>query len=203
MVRRIASPGIAKSFLTRAFQSNRSQSNQMALTPNFGDLRYRINDHFGRSLAQLAAFPQDPFAIADRLLSTVNDEFKMFNREMGGERATGRTDLSVWFPSTDVRESEDSFVFHCDLPGVKKEDIQVDLKSDRLTISGKREQIKKEESEKWQYSERSFGTFSRSFHVPAGTQKSDVSATYNDGVLEVKVKKAPPAVEDESKIMIE
>ncbi len=67
---------------------------------------------------------------------------------------------------------------------------------------GKREQETKEGNENWRYMERSYGSFCRSFNVPPGTKKSDISANYKDGVLEVTVKK-PPMVEDQAPIMIE
>lgn len=106
----------------------------MALA-HFGDLRSRVNDHFGRSLAQLSSFPSDPFDVADRLMQLVGDEFKTFNRDLMGPMQTQEKDiekhrrLAMWVPAVDVRESADAFHFHCDLPGVKKEDIQVQLTS--------------------------------------------------------------------------
>eukprot|EP00667_Euglena_gracilis_P020874 EG_transcript_22680 len=179
----------------------------MALA-HFGDLRSRVNDHFGRSLAQLSSFPSDPFDVADRLMQLVGDEFKTFNRDLMGPMQTQEKDiekhrrLAMWVPAVDVRESADAFHFHCDLPGVKKEDIQVDLKGDQLVLCGKRELEKKEENEKWKYAERSEGSFCRSFNLPAGTQKDDIAASYADGVLQIKVKKNPQ-VEQQSRIMIE
>eukprot|EP00669_Euglena_mutabilis_P007508 TRINITY_DN2778_c0_g1_i1.p1 TRINITY_DN2778_c0_g1~~TRINITY_DN2778_c0_g1_i1.p1 ORF type:complete len:353 (-),score=35.24 TRINITY_DN2778_c0_g1_i1:213-1235(-) len=158
-----------------------------------GSLRSRVNGLFGRRLAELEAFRADPFSLADELLADVQAEFQDFRAAKGG----------AWYPSVDVQETPERIVVHCDLPGIPKESIQIDLTRDRLVISGKREQQATDRTDGWQYAERSFGLFSRSFAVPPGTTRKDVTAAYKDGVLEVIVKKQPPPVEKDTRIPIQ
>lgn len=80
---------------------------------------------------------------------------------------------------------------HADVPGVKPEDLEVhlDAKSNTVTISGSRHSEKNEQSDKFHVVERTFGSFARSFHVPAGVKEQDISAEFVNGVLGVKVLK--------------
>src|SRR5919206_1775972 len=79
----------------------------------------------------------------------------------GGARAPG-----AFVPAFDVKETNDAYVFTADLPGVKESDLELSLTGNRLTISGNREEEKKEQDERWYAYERSYGTFSRTFTLP-------------------------------------
>jgi HSP20 family protein len=90
-----------------------------------------------------------------------------------------------------VKETKDSYVFKADLPGVKEENLDVSLTGNRLTISGQRQEEKKEEGDRHYVYERSFGSFSRSFTLPEGIDVDHVQAELKDGVLNVVVPKKP------------
>lgn len=90
----------------------------------------------------------------------------------------------------DVHESDKAYEIHADLPGVKKEDIEVTLANDVLTVSAKKNtESSKEDNGKVVWRERSSGSISRSFSVSPGTREKDIKASFNDGVLTLTVPK--------------
>jgi HSP20 family protein len=92
-----------------------------------------------------------------------------------------------------VKETKESFVFTADLPGVAEKDLQVQLSDNRLSISGKRESEKTEQNETYYASERSYGSFTRSFVLPEGIDADKAHAQLKNGVLSVAVPKRPEA----------
>ncbi len=91
----------------------------------------------------------------------------------------------------DVHETEDAFEIHADLPGVKKEDIDVTLENDVLTVAAsKKTETEEKKKGKVIYRERSSGAISRSFSVAPGTTQDDIAANFVDGVLTLSVPKA-------------
>jgi len=96
---------------------------------------------------------------------------------------------SRWAPAFDVRETDKDIVIHADLPGVKKEDMTLELQEGRLTISGERKFEKKEENEKYHHLERSYGKFVRTFPVPKTLKEQDIKARVDNGILEISFPK--------------
>jgi HSP20 family protein len=92
-----------------------------------------------------------------------------------------------WTPHVDVRERDGRFIVRADLPGLSKDDIQVELGYEVLTIRGERRQEKKEEREGYSYSECRYGSFYRAIPLPEGCDASKVTAEFRDGVLEVSM----------------
>ena len=103
---------------------------------------------------------------------------------LGGQPLLTPTEFN-WAPVVDVRETGKGMLIHAELPGVKKEDINIELRDNMLTLSGKKSFEKKEENEQYRRLERSYGSFSRSITVPEGTTEKDITARYDNGVLEV------------------
>jgi len=99
----------------------------------------------------------------------------------------------VFSPDFDVKETKEAFVFKADLPGVEVKDVEVQATDNRLTISGKRSAEKEEKSETTYRCERSFGSFTRAFTLPAGGDLERVAAELKNGVLTVSVPKKPEA----------
>jgi HSP20 family protein len=90
----------------------------------------------------------------------------------------------------DVKEDENGFTVKADVPGVKKEDIQVDVADDQVTLRAEAKSEKEEKKdEKVVYSERSYGMASRSFTLPATVDAKAASAEYKDGVLTLTLPK--------------
>ena len=95
---------------------------------------------------------------------------------------------------TDVRETENSYELDVDLPGFKKEDVNVELKNGYLTIAASKSLDKDEKDQKGRYirQERYAGSMSRSFYVGDDVESADVSAKFEDGILKISVPKAAP-----------
>ena len=105
---------------------------------------------------------------------------------------------------TDVRETEDAIEADIDLPGFKKDEIQVHLENGYLTVSAEKHADKQAGKGKYLRQERYSGTVSRTFYVGDALKPDDVKAKYEDGVLVVSLsKKAPEAIEQRSQIAIE
>jgi len=99
-----------------------------------------------------------------------------------------------WSPQVDVLERDGFFIVRADLPGMAKDDVQVDVKGDMLTIQGERKYKKEEDREGGFYSECSYGRFYRAIPLPEDAHAEEASASFRDGVLEVKMP-APPREE--------
>ena len=91
---------------------------------------------------------------------------------------------------TDIRDTGDAYLLEADLPGMKKEDIHIDIDGERLSISAERSAAKEEKDENGGYirCERSYGSFSRSFDI-SGIRGEEISAAYEDGVLKLTLPK--------------
>jgi len=96
-------------------------------------------------------------------------------------------------PSFEIKETKDAYLFKADLPGVKESELDVTVTGNRLTISGKREAEKREQTDTYYTYERSYGDFNRSFTLPDGVDMTSVYADLKDGVLTLSIKKAPEA----------
>jgi HSP20 family protein len=103
---------------------------------------------------------------------------------------TSDTKLSHLAPSLDVVDGKDDIQVHVELPGIAREDVDISLKEDVLTIRGEKKEKKEEKGENRYYVERSYGTFSRTINLPAKVRADQVKASYKDGVLEVSLPKA-------------
>jgi HSP20 family protein len=108
------------------------------------------------------------------------------------ERTNGLLE-GAWRPSVDVYQAEDKIVVKADLPGVTKEDIDVSVVDNFLTIKGERKHETEVKEEDVHRVERSYGTFERSFELPGTVEAGKIEATYKDGVLEVTLPKKPEA----------
>ncbi len=103
--------------------------------------------------------------------------------------------LRRWTPRVDIYSENDHLVIECELPGMKKDDIHVDVEENRLTIGGERRKEKDVGSEEREYyrSERHWAQFERSFTLPSSIDTDHVDAEYNDGVLTVSMPKTEQA----------
>ena len=127
------------------------------------------------------------------------DIFDNFERKFFGNSNAVLPDFR-----TDIRDAGDRFVLEAELPGFNKEDIHLDVKDGILTISAQHDENKEEKDDKGGYirRERRFGSFSRSFDI-TGIDESHISASYNNGVLELNLPKAQPTVPEARRIAIE
>lgn len=123
----------------------------------------------------------DPFEMVRDLMRW--DPF----RELGAVT----TPSMAFVPSFEVKETKEGYVFKADLPGIKEKDLDISLTGNRLTVSGKREEEKRQEEERYFTYERSYGAFSRSFTLPEGVDAEHVQAELKDGVLTLTLAKKP------------
>jgi HSP20 family protein len=119
-----------------------------------------------------------------------------------GKRSSEGTELSTWKPRVDVKETDKDFVLHMDAPGVQEKDIKVNIEDGMLTVSGQRESTKKDENERYHRVERSMGSFSRSMALPEGVEPNLVTASFENGVLEVRVPKPEARLPQSRKISV-
>ncbi|MBY0516977.1 MAG: Hsp20/alpha crystallin family protein [Bacteriovoracaceae bacterium] len=92
-------------------------------------------------------------------------------------------------PACEIVDSDTSFTVSLDVPGLKKEDLELELKDHHLFITGTRKAPERNEKEKVLRQERRFGKFNRTFSLPDGIDEQNVTANFNDGVLEIKLPK--------------
>jgi HSP20 family protein len=127
----------------------------------------------------------EPVRELDSLQSDMN---RLFDRFFGSTSGNGPTQRR-WIPAMDIAETDDSVVLRSDLPGVKEDDVQIEVKDGVLTVSGERRDEHEEKGEDFHRVERSFGRFSRSLSLPDGVDPDKVEANFDNGVLEVRIPK--------------
>jgi HSP20 family protein len=102
----------------------------------------------------------------------------------------GQTDQGRrWVPPVDLVEAEDHFVLRADLPGLTEGDVNIEVQDNALTISGERKAEHEQREKGWYRIERSFGRFSRSLTLPDGVDADRIAASFDHGVLEVRIPK--------------
>jgi HSP20 family protein len=125
-----------------------------------------------------------------REFSTLQNEMnRLFNTVFDTPAANGGSTLRRWMPAMDLVETEDHFVLRADLPGVSEADVNIEVEDRVLTISGERKAEHELSKEGYHRVERAFGTFSRALTLPEGIDPDAVAATFDRGVLEVRIPK--------------
>ena len=119
----------------------------------------------------------------NRLFST------FFDAPANGSSSSAAAAPSRWVPAMDLVETDDHFVLRADLPGMTEQDVELEVERDVLTLSGER-QIRHEAKKDGFYRlERASGAFSRSLTLPEGVEADAIEATFDHGVLEVRIPK--------------
>lgn len=114
---------------------------------------------------------------------------RMFNPGTTAESSA----TAMWMPPVDIHESEDAYTLVADLPGMKKDDLTVSIVEDRVTIKGSRKREEKHEEKGYRRYERAEGSFERSFRINGGVDGAKVEATFENGVLTVRLPKPEEA----------
>ncbi len=134
----------------------------------------------------MALIRWDPIRDLDSLQSDMNRLFDRFFE--GGRNANGGA-IRRWIPPMDLVESDDHLVLRADLPGMKEDDVEIEIKDGVLTVSGERKTQLEDKHEGYYRLERATGTFSRSLTLPDGVDAEAIKATFDNGVLEVRIPK--------------
>lgn len=141
----------------------------------------------GGDLPARRELTRDPFQRMQDIMSM--DPLEMLRQWTGG--GLGPREGMEFIPSFEVKETKDNFQFKADLPGVKEDDVEISVTGDRLSISGKREEERRDEGDRYFAYERSYGSFNRSFTLPDGVDVDNLQAELKDGVLRLVLPKKP------------
>ena len=125
-----------------------------------------------------------------REFSTLQNEMnRLFNTVFDTPAPAGNGGMRRWLPAMDLVESGDHFVLRADLPGLSEEDVAIEVEDRVLTISGERKAEHEANKDGFHRIERAFGAFSRSLTLPEGIDAEAVHASFDRGVLEVRIPK--------------
>ena len=127
----------------------------------------------------------------NKRFSDIMDEF--FNDAINANRDS-------FVPSIDISESNDQFMISAQLPGMKKEDINISLENGRLSLSGERTFKQEEEGKTFHRVETKYGSFNRSFQLPDNVDEDSIQASYENGLLNITINKQENKVKKQIEI---
>ena len=132
----------------------------------------------------------EPFEGLSKIQSRISD---LFEETFGRPQPSHAASAGLWYPPVDILESKDSYLIRAELPGMQKEDFNLELKDSTLTLTGERKFEETANGVDYHRVERVAGKFSRSFYLPQTVKHDAIKATYRNGILEVHVPKAEEA----------
>jgi HSP20 family protein len=126
-----------------------------------------------------------------RELDTIQGEMnRLFDTFFANGRSNGADARSRrWVPAMDLMETDDALVLKADLPGLERDDVSIEVKDNVLTVAGERKAEHSEKADGFYRVERAFGSFARSLTLPDGIDAEQVAASFDRGVLEVRIPK--------------
>lgn len=133
----------------------------------------------------------DPFRELEEMSARLN---RVFGHALVPSKAEGSKESMAmfdWSPTVDIAETPEEFQIKAELPEVKKDDVKVSVENGVLRLEGERKQEKEEKGKKYHRVERSYGSFLRTFTLPDNIDDAKVQAEFKDGVLNVRLPKAP------------
>lgn len=148
----------------------------------FGDLRHQIERVFDDFASGYPGFGRRWF-------------------DLEPARRGGRT-APISFPAMDVAERDKEYVITAELPGMDEKNIELSVANEVLTIKGEKQEEKEEKKKDYYLSERRYGSFERSFQIPAGVDAAKIDASFQKGVLTVTLPKTEAAQKQQRKIEI-
>lgn len=173
-------------------QQNREGNREETSGQHQGSSMQRYGSGYGGGRRDLSrrgdygmSYGGSPFGMIRRMMDEMDrafDDFFLSHRGYGGGQGQGLSLGNAW-PQVEMREKNGRLVVCADLPGMRKEDVHVELNNDQLILQGERRQ----ESEQQGYSERSYGSFYRVIPLPEGIDASQAQAHFQNGVLEVSL----------------
>ncbi len=125
---------------------------------------------------------------------------RVFDRFRGGSADDGYS--STLMPAVDITERDNDFYIKAELPGVQKNDVKITVQNDILTIRGEKKQEAEKKGENYHRVERAYGSFQRSFTLPASVRSDRIEAAFNDGVLTISLPKAEEAKPKEIEVKV-
>jgi HSP20 family protein len=134
----------------------------------------------------MALIRWEPAREVNSLQSEMN---RLFNTFFGDSPAGEGANFRRWVPAMDLVETDDHFVLRADLPGMSQDDVSIELEDNILTVSGERTSEQEERREGYHRVERASGRFSRTLSLPEGVDPEAIRASFDRGVLEVRIPK--------------
>ncbi len=128
--------------------------------------------------------PWNPYR---ELVNWHRDIDELFNRFFSTDTEEKTLPMSGWMPRTEAFEKDGRYVLRLDLPGVDPKDIDLSVANNNLVIKGERRQANEVKEKGYHYTETAYGRFERSFALPPGVNRDQISAKYEHGVLEIAV----------------
>jgi len=122
------------------------------------------------------------FNWSDNLFDELFNSRGLFNLSQGS-----------WYPQVDIEESENEYVLRMELPGMKKEDLQIAFQDGVLTVSGEKKDSRTSEKTDYHLNERRYGKFERSFRINSEINTEKIEAGFNNGILQIEIPKAEAA----------
>ncbi|MEE9429425.1 MAG: Hsp20/alpha crystallin family protein [Melioribacteraceae bacterium] len=124
-----------------------------------------------------------------RELDNFQNRFQSFFGEFPELEAT---EQEQFLPAIDIKENEKHLMLYIEVPGIQKDDLKITLQDNILTIKGEKKKVTEEKEDNYYRSERTFGTFERSFTLPVEVDSEKVDAKVIDGILEIQLEKVQP-----------
>jgi HSP20 family protein len=118
---------------------------------------------------------------------------RLFNNMLSRSPERGSDEQCVWSPFVDISETIDEIIIQAEIPGIAKDDVNITIQDNVLSLSGDRKQESTEENRKFLRVERVYGSFRRTFTLPAMVEADKVTARYRDGILTIHLPKAEEA----------
>lgn len=141
----------------------------------------------------------DPFRDVATLQNRLNSLFQDYNR---GENSGDPVSAASFVPPVDIYEDEHKIVLKLEVPGMKQEDLDIQLENNNLTVRGERKFEKEEKEENFHRVERRYGSFYRAFTIPNTVNPDSIKADYEAGVLRVQLEKRAEAKPKQIKVQV-
>lgn len=133
----------------------------------------------------------DPImALHDQMQSLFDDVARQFGMPQWPAVGAGLSS-ELFRPSVDIKESDRNYTLHLDMPGVSRDDVQVEVEGDALVIRGEKRQEKDDSDDNYHVVERQYGAFQRILDLPADADPEDLKAKFKDGVLTITIGRRP------------
>jgi HSP20 family protein len=142
--------------------------------------------------------PLDGVAVLQNRLNSIFNDFASSNGELQNESLSAGN----FIPPVDIYEDANRLVLKLEVPGIPQDDLQINLENQTLTVKGERKLVKDEKEENFHRIERRYGSFVRSFTLPATIETESAQANYENGVLSITLQKKEAAKPKQLKIEI-
>ena len=161
-------------------------------------------------MASPGLFAGSPLQMLRRMTEEMDRAFERMFDDVGGGRfslarpfgGSTQTGTGVWAPRVEAFQKDDKFFVRAELPGLTKDDVEVNVTEEAITIQGQRREEHERNEEGFYVTERSYGTFYRTVPLPEGVITDSAEASFKDGVLEIRLQAPPNEVRKGRRIQI-